>query len=362
MIKLVIVGSGVVGSTIAYELSHNPQYQITLIDKKIPGEGSTGAALGILMGVISHKTKGRAWQLREMGLQRFKTLLPQLQEITGIKIPCNYQGIVKLLFPEDNLDKWQKLSKIREQQGYKLEIWDQQQLKENCPEIDVNKVIGAVYSPDDCQISPPILTRALVRGAALNGVKCQFGQSVTGFEVKDNQCTIVKVGTQEIEADWVILASGLGTHKLTQLLNCPLVIKPVLGQALLLKDGALQNQIRDEFQPVITGNDIHIVRVGNDEFWLGATVEFPDDENKVVPDDELLENLKQQAIAFCPSLESATTMISWTGKRPRPEGKPAPVIEKLGSYNNIIVATGHYRNGVLLAPGTAKLVLEIMDS
>lgn len=362
MIKVVIIGSGVIGSTIAYELSHNPQYEITLIDQKIPGDGSTGAALGLLMGVISQKTQGKPWRLREIGIQRYKTLLPQLEASTGVKIPCNQQGIVKLLFPEDNLDKWQKLANIREEQGYKLEIWDQQLLSAKCPEIDTEVVTGAVYSPDDWQISPPMLTRALVRGAALNGVKCQFGQKVDDFLSKNRFCQGVKIGNQEIEADWVILASGLGSHKLTQLLNSPLTIKPVLGQALLLKDTDLQRATLANFQPVITGRDVHIVPVGNDEFWLGATVEFPDEKNQVIADDELLEELKQQAIAFCPSLKSATTMISWTGKRPRPEGKPAPVIEKLEGYNNVILATGHYRNGVLLAPGTAKFVLEIIEN
>ncbi len=362
MTKIVIIGSGVVGSAIAYELSHNPEYDITLLDQKNPGNGSTGAALGILMGVISHKTKGRAWQLREIGLHRYKTLLPKLEETTGIKIPCNRQGIVKLLFPEEDLSKWDDLAKIRAEQGYKLEIWDTKQLQINCPEIDSKQVIGAVYSPDDCQISPVILTRALVRGAALNGVKCQFGQRVENFFLKNNHCKVVKLNNQEIEADWVILASGLGTFELTQSLNSPLPIKPVLGQALLLKDTILEKDTRKSFQPVITGRDVNLVPVGNDEFWLGATVEFPDENNQVIADEELLDDLKQQAIAFCPSLKSAATMISWSGKRPRPEGKPAPVIEKLEGYDNVILATGHYRNGVLLAPGTAKLVQEMLVS
>lgn len=362
MTKIVIIGGGVVGSTIAYELSHNPKYEITLLDQKSPGNGSTGAALGILMGVISQKTQGRAWQLREIGLHRYKTLLPQLEKTTGIKIPSNDQGIVRLLFAEDKSSKWQELAKIREKQSYHLEIWDQQQLKTNCPEIDSQQVIGAVYSPDDYQISPAILTRALVRGAVLNGVQCKFGEKVSGFVVQENLCTRVKVGSQEITADWVILAAGLGSSQLTQLLNSPVMIRPVLGQALLLKDTALQQQSKANFQPVITGRDINLVPVGNDEFWLGATVEFPDEENQVLADEELLANLKQEAIAFCPSLQSAATMISWTGKRPRPEGKPAPVIEKLAGYQNVILATGHYRNGVLLAPGTAKLVQEILVS
>jgi glycine/D-amino acid oxidase-like deaminating enzyme len=89
---------------------------------------------------------------------------------------------------------------------------------------------------------------------------------------------------------------------------------------------------------------------------VGATVEFPVGEDDVLPSKELLELVKQQAIAFCPELASAKILRSWSGLRPRPEGRPAPIIEKLASYTNIILATGHYRNGVLLAPATASAV------
>ena len=137
-------------------------------------------------------------------------------------------------------------------------------------------------------------------------------------------------------------------------LGCHLAIKPVLGQALLLKHSNWQHQV--DFNPVITGNDIHIAPMKNEEFWLGATVEFPNNETPLVPD----EDLHHKAVSFCPSLATAPIMLSWTGKRPRPEGKPAPIIEKLDNYHNIILATGHYRNGVLLAPATAELVASMI--
>ena len=103
MSKVVIIGSGIIGSSIAYELSNDPHLEITLVDSNNPGTGSTGAALGILMGVISHKTKGRAWKLREASLQRYQTLLPELEELTGLSVPYNPHGIVKLLFADEQV-------------------------------------------------------------------------------------------------------------------------------------------------------------------------------------------------------------------------------------------------------------------
>lgn len=361
MSKVIIIGSGIVGSTIAYELSHNPSLDITLIDEKNPGTGSTGAALGILMAVISHKTKGKSWRLRESSLQRYDTLIPELEALTGLQIPYNTDGIVKLIFPDDDLTKWENLAEIRTQQGYILHIWDKSLLKYHCPEVDVSSLLGAVYSPCDRQVNPTFLTKALVKAASLKGVKCIFGEKVLNLEIVEGNsrhCCRVEINNQSLAADWVILATGLGTSSLIQPLGSEILIKPVLGQALLLKHNNWQ--IKNNFNPVITGNDIHITPMGNDEFWLGATVEFPHNGDEILPDKDLLQNLRQQATIFCPSLADAPTMLSWTGKRPRPEGKSAPIIEKLGNYDNIILATGHYRNGVLLAPATALSVLELI--
>jgi glycine/D-amino acid oxidase-like deaminating enzyme len=124
-------------------------------------------------------------------------------------------------------------------------------------------------------------------------------------------------------------------------------------------DGPLGNP---DFQPVITGDDVHIVPVGEGEYWVGATVEFPNELGDVVAEPTLLEKVRQEAIAFCPALAEATILRTWSGKRPRPEGRPAPVIGQLPGYSNVLLATGHYRNGVLLAPATAQAICDILNS
>lgn len=360
MKEIVIIGSGIIGSTIAYELTQYPHLKITLIDEKNPGSGSTGAALGVLMGIISYKTKGRAWRLREESIQRYNSLIPELEALTGLSIPYNRDGIVKLLFPDDDLSKWEKLAQIRSTQGYNLYIWNPSQLKHRCPEINVSGLLGAVYSPDDRQVNPTMLTKALVKGAQLKGVNCIFGEKVVSLTVVDEgshkYCRQVNLEHRSLSADIVILATGLGTSPLIP--DSDILIKPVLGQALLLKYPSWQTQ--NDFYPVITGNDTHIVPMGNDELWLGATVEFPDENNQLMADEDLLNSLQQTAIEFCPQLVNASVMLSWTGKRPRPEGKSAPIIETLTNHPNIILATGHYRNGILLSPATALSVVEML--
>jgi glycine oxidase len=72
-LRIVVIGCGVVGAAIAYELSRIPQFEITVLDQQPPAQAATGAALGVLMGIISQKTKGRAWHLRQTSIRRYAT-------------------------------------------------------------------------------------------------------------------------------------------------------------------------------------------------------------------------------------------------------------------------------------------------
>lgn len=369
MSKIIIVGCGVVGATIAYELSLIPQLEITVIEKDdSPASGSTGAALGIMMAVISGKTKGRAWRLREASLKRYQSLIPELEAKTGSKIPVNYDGIFKLLFAEDKLDKWQKLAQKRDEQGWRLEILTPTQVQERCLGVATENLIGAVYSPEDRQINPQILTTTLVAAAQANGVEflfktdCQLPRvtcSRGNFDAEPRIFNQVKVtGGTKLECDQLIIAAGLGSAQLTESLAAAVDIRPVLGQALKLEFA--QDFDHDSFLPIITGDDIHLVPLGDRQYWLGATVEFPGEDGVVTAGVNLLDEVKQKAEAFYPAIANAKILSSWQGMRPRPYGQAAPVIGKLAGYENVWLATAHYRNGVLLAPGTAQEIKQLL--
>ncbi|NEP12913.1 MAG: FAD-binding oxidoreductase [Symploca sp. SIO1A3] len=369
MSQVAIIGCGVIGAAIAYELSLVAGLQVTVLDCQSPAQGATSAALGVMMGAISKKAKGRAWQLRQATMQRYETLIPELEAITGRQIPFNRNGILMLCLAGEDLAPWERLVKIRESQGWQLEIWDTAQIQSRCPQLDCHSITAAVYSPQDRQVDPTTLTQALVAAAKSNGVTFHFGATIKGVEsmpsTSSDSATCCQIHTDagKLEVDWLVIAAGLGSTQLATLFpapeignTSPLILKPVLGQALQLQ---LSHPIgHTDFQPVITGNDVHIVPVGEREYWIGATVEFPDDKGEVVAESELLEQVRQEAITFCPALATATIVRTWSGKRPRPEGRPAPVIGQLPGYSNVLLATGHYRNGILLAPATAQIIRE----
>lgn len=180
MSHVAVVGCGVVGAAIAYELSLVSGLDITVFDQYAPAQGATGAALGVLMGAISKKVKGRSWQLRQSTMQRYETLIPELESLTGHQIPFNSNGIVMLCFVDEDLGSWEQLAETRRSQGWQLEIWDTAQVQSNCPQLNSETIINAIYSPQDRQVDPSALTQALVAAAECNGVTFKFGVTVEG--------------------------------------------------------------------------------------------------------------------------------------------------------------------------------------
>jgi glycine oxidase len=359
MTRIVIVGCGIVGAMVAYELSQHPDLTVTVIDGQLPGQGATGAALGILMGVCSQKAKGRNWHLRQASLRRYHTLLPELAELEH-PVPHNDQGILSLCFDAEALPRWQSLQAIRDRQGWPLEIWTPAQVATACPHLDLTGVVAGIYSPQDRQIAPKALTQALVAVAQQRGVTTRFHESVTGFERQDHRILAVQTEQGTYPADQVVLTAGLGSLPLTTDLGQPLPLGPVLGQGMRVRLSAPLGDRR--FQPVINGEDVHLVPLGQGEYGVAATVEFPPDSNlptqDVQPDPEALDRIWQRAIAYCPGLAAAEVLETWHGRRPRPQGQAAPVIQPLAGYGNVMLATGHYRNGVFLAPATAAIVAD----
>jgi glycine oxidase len=376
-LKITIVGCGVVGACIAYELSALPNLEITVLEARSePGLGCSSAALGICMGVISHKIKGRNWRLRSESLKRYETLIPELTAASSTKIsfniPFNRRGIVKLCGTEETWESWQQLQTKRQDQGYALNLWTLEQVQAQFPAINYQTFQGAIYSPHDRQVDPLKLTQALVNVCQQRGVRFCFNTTVANLipEILNGNF---------LASDYIILTAGVGNKTVTGETPQQPQFQPVLGQAWevtlpeSLWAGAMDPQALDYIDPeidpglhpVLTGRDIHFAPLENApgnppgaRYWVGATVEFPPDEDPSdpAPSETIAAELWQAATDLCPPLAEATLQRHWWGLRPRPLNQAAPVLQWSDRVENLLWATGHYRNGVFLAPGTALWV------
>ncbi|WP_353260200.1 NAD(P)/FAD-dependent oxidoreductase [Prochlorothrix hollandica] len=213
-------------------------------------------------------------------------------------------------------------------------------------------------------MQPQALTQALVEGATAQGGRWLMPVTVAAVVPLASGKVRVEWGTGSDLFDRVVISAGLDSSPLIPaspplLLDPPLVLEPVLGQGARLR---LPLQGTPLPQPVMTGHDIHLVPLGAGEYGLGATVEFAPGREPGggwIADGAQWDELWRRAIDLWPLLAEAEVLETWAGARPRPVGRSAPVIEGLRG-GAIVVATGHYRNGVLLAPATAARAIDLL--
>ncbi|MDR7905390.1 FAD-dependent oxidoreductase [Thermosynechococcus sp. JY1334] len=343
-----IVGAGVVGSAIAYELSRvlDPAETPILVLEAQREEDwqATGAALGVLIVHLSRRRRGRNFQLRQASLARYETLIPELAAETGVQIPYQRRGIIEICTTKDEAIATQAW--LQEQAPQGVQWLSPKEVQDQCPLVDIHHIHGALWATGDRQVTPKPLTQALRQAAHQRGVKFLYQSPVRQLQRSPQGGWILQLNQAAIETEYLILAAGLGTTPLTQALDRSVTVEPVLGQALEFACHI------DGNTPVMTAEGIHFVPLPWGRVWVGATVEF----NTLTANPQTLDQLHGRAIELWPVLKTAPVTQQWQGLRPRPSDRPAPIIEKIDDHTWL--ATGHYRNGILLAPITAQKIAQ----
>jgi len=333
--KILVIGCGIVGAMTAYELS-KAGLQVTVCEAQPTyAQGASGSALGVLMAVCSSKGEGAIAELRLASLKLFDSLLSELQKELPSELdpntPLHRQGILCLYESNTAQAKLTKLISLRQAQGYILE-WKESVAGWQCA--------GAMYSPSDGWVHPQRLISALVSASKRYGVKFYFNTP------------IAKLKAVIEEFDHVVITAGLRANQLIE----SSMLQPVRGLAITAELAKLH------LSTVVhavnsTGEDINIVPLGNGNYWLGATVHFAPDDCQPQRDIDWLLTTAQR---FQPLFQSARVLNSWMGDRPRPKYQKAPVLGFLSQDRKILIATGHYRNGILMAPISARIIRDLI--
>ncbi|MEO0802535.1 MAG: FAD-dependent oxidoreductase [Cyanobacteria bacterium J06642_2] len=343
-----IVGCGVVGAAIAYELSKT-ELSVVAIDAGNPAEGATGAALGVLMAVATLQASGDVADLRLHSLQRFEPLVVELEDILGRTLPVNRRGILRPIAPEQ-WEKWQPAIAARREAGYELHVVKPTEISYMQPDLSHWEV--GLYSPADRQIEPRAFVIALLQAARRQGVQTLFHTPIQSVKIRGNRIAALYAARETIACHTAIVAAGVGSPRLGELMGARIPVVPVKGEAARVYLPSLSAGA------VIATNDINLVPLVDGSHWIGATVEF--EPATPHPSAGGVQSVLQQAISLCPAIAQAELKNFWAGYRPRPSGQRAPILGYIPGLENAIVATGHYRNGVLLAPLTALAIRDLI--
>ncbi len=333
-----MVGAGIIGLSLAIELNKHG-LRVLVLEKGEPGREASWAAGGMLVDSPA-ETAAPVQELAALSARMYPEFVHELQDESGLKIDLRSMGTIMLTRTVTGL---RPITTQVHTLPRPLAV-----LEPSLRNLDTDEPrLTASFVQERC-VDPRHLTAAAVAAARHRGIEFSSGNHALAVEVADGKASGVRTNKTQFGAGVVVNCAGawagqIGPHSFPT--------RPVKGQMLCVimpEKGLVRHVIRTP--------DVYLIPRSDGRMVIGATQEEAGFDKQTIP--ETIQRLRKAAIALVPKLTDARTLEAWAGLRPgTPDGLPILGATATPGY---FVATGHFRDGILLAPVTAKLMAEIM--
>jgi glycine oxidase len=343
--NVVVIGAGVIGSLCAFSLA-KAGARVTLLEKEPAGPGASGNSAAMLEAQLDAYRGKPFVPLATASQKLFPALRDELLSLTGIDIELEQCGILQAA-----LDEKERESLMAEMARHNVEGWSARWLEPAEIALEfpalTHQAFGAIFYEDDGQVNGTNFLEAARKAAEAAGAKVDLNSGEVRLTVEGGRVTGVE-GRQRHAADTVVVAAGAWTDTLIAPLGAKLGIEPVRGQLLWYQtDGRLLPA------PVYTKNGAYLCPKSKGVMLAGTTTERAGFSGEVT--DEGRRSIAAAAARLSPDVAAYPIFNETAGLRPgSPDG--LPFIGPLAGHPEVIIAAGHHRNGILLAPITAEIV------
>jgi glycine oxidase len=354
---VLVIGGGVIGLAIAWRAAQRG-LQVTVADPA-PAGGATRAAAGMLTPVAEAAYAERElFGLGRASLDRYPAFAAELTELTGLPTGFALTGTLQVAYDGDDLAVLAEQHRLQESFGHAADRLTARECRAAEPMLDP-AVRGGLLAAGDGSVDPRLLAAALLAAARQSGVRV-VAQRATEVIISGAGAAAgaVLAGGSRVAAGWVVLAAGWQSAAIGGLPpgTAP-PVRPVKGQILRLRprpgqDALLTRTVRG----LVRGSSVYLVPRADGEIVVGATQEELGTDTTVTAGG--VWELLRDARLLVPGITELELAEAMAGLRP---GTPdnAPVIGP-AAMPGLVLATGHFRGGVLLAPVTAEVIAEYL--
>ncbi|USG64869.1 glycine oxidase ThiO [Brevibacillus ruminantium] len=351
MTDCLLVGGGIIGLSLAYELSRRGM-TVTLVEQGDWGGQASSAAAGMLAPLKEFSKPGDMLELGVASLRLYPEWVSALQEVSGADVQATPSGVLTVALTEEETASMEKKYRWQKEAGYNVQWMSAREMQELEPLITEHAMAG-IYSREEGHINNRLLLAALVLACRNQGVKLLSGCVVTGMATEGTRVVGVQTAAGKLLASHTVITSGAWAGIMAGWLQCPVPIRPVRGQV------AAVSSIGFPLQTVIFGTTGYITPKRDGKIVLGATEDEAGFQREVTLSG--LTHIVNGVRPYVPALQTAAFLEAWAGLRPATaDGKP--LLGPVPGWQGISIAAGHFRNGILLSPITAKVMADYLES
>jgi glycine oxidase len=346
-----VIGGGVIGASIAFELA-GANLRVVVLDRQEPGQGASWAAAGMLSPAPDSPRDIPLVPLAKESFSLYPEFVAGVEEVSGKQTGYAREGALAIFF--GTLAETQ----LNDSVSYHRELGLATESISTDTARGWEKLISpdaqaAAWLPAEGTVDPRALTSAVLAAAKNRGVEIWPNRQVKGLLVERDKCRGVTAEEERISAERVIVAAGYSSNEIangSDVLARYAPTRPVRGQMVALRPrgAVLGRVVRSKSGYLVPRKDGRII--------AGSTIEEAGSEKRVTPAG--MRKILDGAMELVPDLAQAEVLEMWSGLRP---GTPddLPIIGPT-EIDGLLIATGHYRNGILLAPVTARLISDLI--
>jgi glycine oxidase len=356
-VDVAVAGGGIIGLSVAWA-ARRRGLSVTVLERESFGSGASSVAAGMLAPVSEAEYGEAGRRLLKLGLRSaamWPAFAQQLCEASGIDVGLRRTGTLLLARDADEARELERQLALRRSLGLSVRRLRGSEAREREPAL-APTVRLALEAPDDHAVDPRLVMSALRAACVREGVRLREHARVLGVELDAGGCRATGLALEQgerVDAGQTVLAAGAWTESIGGLdAGARIPVRPVKGQIMRLRDPAGAGLL----ERVLRFQGGYLVPRGDGRYVLGATVEERGFE--LAPTAGGVYELLRDAYELLPGLAELQIEELSVGLRP---GTPdnAPVLGH-GALEGLVWASGHHRNGILLAPLTAELIAGVL--
>src|SRR5215470_8164330 len=340
-----IAGGGLIGASIALELARAGLH-VGLFDKQEPGKEASWASAGILSPAPESPAMIALVPLGKASMALYPDFVALVEELSGQNAGYRTKGTLEVLTSLNAREELSTIIALHHGLGLRAEPLSAADARELEPSLRED-VEAAVLRPAEASVDNRLLTQAVLTSARKSGVEIFAGAAADSIWREGGTCMGLIADGEKISAKHTVIAAGCFSAQI-QGVESYAPVRPAKGQMISLVCSDVK------IERVLWGDEIYVVPRNDGRVLAGATVEYAGFDKTLTAGGQ--KKLLSGAINLVPSFEHARVEETWAGLRPdSPDHLP---ILGPADLQGLVIATGHFRSGVLLTPITAKLVRE----
>ena len=347
---VLIIGGGIIGLSIAWRLIGIGK-KVVVVDKRNLGQEASWAAAGMLSGRLDLKpSEKKLLPIFEKSHCAWPKFAKELENKSGKSIGYRKEGTLMIACDIHEEQKLKNNYNFLKNNKVNISWLSGNKIREKEPFVS-NNVLSGFFSPEDHHVNNRYILDALITILKKNKDHCIFKENTEVEKIITNKDQVIGVKTRNetIKTKEIIVCSGAWTNKIKNIEIKEVPIRPVKGQMVCLKMPIGASLLRH----ILWRENVYLIPRENSDLIIGATEEEMGFDKSLTAGG--IYNLLKIAREVLPAIEDLSMVESWSGLRPATRDE-APIIGPSKKIKGLIYATGHHRNGILLAPLTSSVI------